>query len=438
MCKPTMFLVLLSLLSSIYIGSHAAGHETNTNCPRFYDQGPLPCLPGITGKKILSYSLWGKSDSDVIEPTYMSGIIYNLVAARTVYPGWGVRVYTVHDRPKMRGWFDEFCAAGVDVVLVNNTLMQHHMALWRVLPWDDSCLDAVVVRDLDSRVTWREAAAVDEWLATNRSIHLMRDAKAHYYPVMAGMFGVRPNLLRTRPADFNMREMVEAPLVPHARNWDQTFLTRTVWNTFPASDMVQHNFAGVKNLASLCNPAEHPGVLCKDFPTNDRCKYQKQKGATGYFVGARMPAPFASFTYVCDLKPSACHLKSNVDWVTLMKGAILTSGRFVELPKVTSGTEKQEAVVVSMAPTDAGDGGGGELTRLSIQFEFEKRADDAVSRKEEVAIEHIEEEVLGIISEVASAEGGVNELERDANGQGEEERESEHSHRHVASWTISS
>ena len=44
-------------------------------------------------------------------------------------------------------------------------------------------------RDLDSRVTEREAAAVHEWLKSNKTLHSMRDHPWHTVPIMGGGWG---------------------------------------------------------------------------------------------------------------------------------------------------------------------------------------------------------------------------------------------------------
>ena len=45
-------------------------------------------------------------------------------------------------------------------------------------------------RDLDSRFSWREVAAVEEWRQeSNYSIHSMRDHPAHHAPLIGASWG---------------------------------------------------------------------------------------------------------------------------------------------------------------------------------------------------------------------------------------------------------
>jgi len=42
---------------------------------------------------------------------------------------------------------------------------------------------------LDSRFNDREQAAVDEWMRSDKSFHIMRDHPAHTTTILAGLFG---------------------------------------------------------------------------------------------------------------------------------------------------------------------------------------------------------------------------------------------------------
>ena len=49
-----------------------------------------------SGKNVISFSLWGKA------PFYAYGAMINLLASRTVYPGWTCRFYVGADVPLRR------------------------------------------------------------------------------------------------------------------------------------------------------------------------------------------------------------------------------------------------------------------------------------------------------------------------------------------------
>jgi hypothetical protein len=62
---------------------------------------------------------------------------------------------------------------------------------WRFLPAADPELDAVLVRDADARLGARERAAVDQWLASGKALHVMRDHPGQRRVIPAGLWGCR-------------------------------------------------------------------------------------------------------------------------------------------------------------------------------------------------------------------------------------------------------
>jgi hypothetical protein len=52
-------------------------------------------------------------------------------------------------------------------------------------------VDIFLSRDLDSRFSEREVAAVDEWLKSEETFHVMRDHELHTNEMLAGMWGVK-------------------------------------------------------------------------------------------------------------------------------------------------------------------------------------------------------------------------------------------------------
>ena len=50
---------------------------------------------------------------------------------------------------------------------------------WRFFPTLDPQVDVFISRDLDSRPSGRELAALEEWLASEFILHIMRDHPGH-------------------------------------------------------------------------------------------------------------------------------------------------------------------------------------------------------------------------------------------------------------------
>ena len=54
--------------------------------------------------------------------------------------------------------------------------------IWRFLPVLDPSVSVMVSRDLDSRISSREQAVVEEWLdQSNLPFHIIRDHPGHFY-----------------------------------------------------------------------------------------------------------------------------------------------------------------------------------------------------------------------------------------------------------------
>lgn len=137
---------------------------------------------------IISFSLWGGSE------LYNYGALENALLAPQIYPGWECRFYSGRGViPEAR----ERLAGMAHVRLVDvDEDDKFSNTLWRFEP-AFSTDETVVVRDCDSRLNIRERLAVDEWLASDRDFHIMRDhPTGHYRKVLGGMWGSRNGVLK--------------------------------------------------------------------------------------------------------------------------------------------------------------------------------------------------------------------------------------------------
>ena len=62
---------------------------------------------------------------------------------------------------------------------------------WRFLPTMDAQVSQFMSRDLDSLITKREVSAVEEWLISQKSFHMMRDHPKHQAEIMGGLWGMK-------------------------------------------------------------------------------------------------------------------------------------------------------------------------------------------------------------------------------------------------------
>lgn len=169
--------------------------------------------------KCLSFSLFGN------DPIYTQGALRNVELAAKFYPGWTCIFYApatlpqpLHKELRKR-----------DALIFQETSIKNEM-FWRFLIADVSECERFIIRDCDSRLSAREARAVQAWEASGLHFHTMRDHPHHTLPLGGGLWGA------TGGAILNMRALIAASGLansPYARQTqygsDQTFLTRHIW-----------------------------------------------------------------------------------------------------------------------------------------------------------------------------------------------------------------
>jgi len=142
-------------------------------------------------KKIISYSLYGINEHLEWTRGFFKGIFVNFDLAKTVYPGWIIRVYMPDNEPI------EFInllkqMKDIELFLISTNVCLRAL---RYLPNDDPLVSVWISRDLDSIVTFREKVAVDDWLANypDKELHIMTDHLCHTWVIAGGMFGKKNN-----------------------------------------------------------------------------------------------------------------------------------------------------------------------------------------------------------------------------------------------------
>lgn len=129
--------------------------------------------------KVISFSLWGDN------PKYTIGAVKNAFLAKYIYTGWECRFYVANDVPQ--AIIDGLIQNSAKVINMGEGKISS--MLWRFKPLYDPDVDVFISRDTDSRLSYRERVAVDEWLLSGKKLHIMRDHAYHQRYVMGGMWG---------------------------------------------------------------------------------------------------------------------------------------------------------------------------------------------------------------------------------------------------------
>lgn len=181
----------------------------------------------------ISFSLWGNKEIFTI------GAIRNVELARKTYKGWEVIVY--YDDTVPKHIIDELVCK--EVVLMNMTESKIYGLFWRFLAADLPDAKYVIFRDTDSRLSYREWTAVNEWIKNGKDLHIMRDHPFHAIPfgatslsILGGMWGIKGGVM-------NITDEIEEFIKIDTDEYgvDQKFLV-SVYDRFLHSKTVHDEF----------------------------------------------------------------------------------------------------------------------------------------------------------------------------------------------------
>lgn len=271
-------------------GKHALelrDRQYGQNPPLAYQPIPLPPPPSPATKahNIISFSLFGAL------PKYCETAVLNAQVAKDVYPNWMCRFYVDDSVPShikqrfiqahaqvieisqlAKGWCNVYPDFDGDLTHIPPTL-------WRFLALDDDSVHRAIFRDADSLIWEQEALAVEEWVASGKYFHMMRDSHSHTELILAGMWGAVAGVL-TQSQSFE-RQITDylASLPKHnARFIDQFFLRETQWRVikhFKYQHDSQFGFLGAGDFPTAerevgshigSNVANHPVSMDLNFP----------------------------------------------------------------------------------------------------------------------------------------------------------------------------
>lgn len=177
-----------------------------TQRPRLADQ-----------KNVIAFSLWGQ------QVNYLWGALDNLLAAPRLYPGWQVRIYLDESVPEpVQALLREL---GADLRLQPGGQTTRQKLCWRFHVANDPTVHRFLVRDIDSVLKARERVAVDAWIESGKTFHVMRDWWTHSDLMLAGMWGGAAGVLPP------IAELLAnyRPATMETPNVDQWFLRDVVW-----------------------------------------------------------------------------------------------------------------------------------------------------------------------------------------------------------------
>lgn len=169
--------------------------------------------------RAITYSLWG------CDPLYTIGALKNADLAEKYYPDWTCIFYCATSVPT--SIIDQLSSKNNVIVRMMDGDGNKRSAVWRFFPAEEDGVEYLLSRDCDSRLSYREVLAVDDWIKAGTDFHIMRDHPYHGgHPILAGMFGVRGKKLH------GIKKSAEDYIKNIDANYkavDQDFLASWVW-----------------------------------------------------------------------------------------------------------------------------------------------------------------------------------------------------------------
>lgn len=180
-----------------------------------------PFDPEARTRNIIAFSLFGD------DRRYLTGAMNNAIVTRYLYPGWTARFYVDGSVPA--AFRNQLGAQGAQVLMLDGDWTADKYGLfWRFVVEDDEDIDFYLVRDADSVCNIKERAAVEDWLASGKAFHLMRDLPIHCELILAGMWGAQRGNVRNMAQ--RIRTHVETGVKKvNNRITDQEFTRNVLW-----------------------------------------------------------------------------------------------------------------------------------------------------------------------------------------------------------------
>jgi hypothetical protein len=112
---------------------------------------------------------------------------------------------------------------------------------WRFHPISDPSIEYIIIRDTDSRFSRRESVAVQEWIASGKSMHIIRDHLRHNIAILGGLWGINGGLVKNIRQKINQwrRHSIWSLDRKHTRyGADQIFLKEVLYQKFKEDALI--------------------------------------------------------------------------------------------------------------------------------------------------------------------------------------------------------
>lgn len=180
------------------------------------------------GKKVIAFSLWGD------KAIYNIGAIRNSDLALEIYKDWECWFYIGQSTPQST--IKELNKRKNCKVILQPEEGNWSGMFWRFYPASNPNVDVMISRDTDSRLNTREFFAVEQWMKSDKSFHIMRDHPYHQTEILGGMWGCKFPVLK------NMKKLIEEYKKGDFWQVDQNFLREKIYPLIKNDSIVHDEF----------------------------------------------------------------------------------------------------------------------------------------------------------------------------------------------------
>lgn len=139
--------------------------------------------------KIISYSIFGK------ERLYRIGLLKNVELAKKLFPEWKVFIH-LNPNYEDKQFLKDINQPHTELIDLKEEHPRDGM-MWRMLPMEQNH-EAVIIRDIDTRLFDRDKKLVDYWLDSDCKFHVCRDNFGSYQPILGGLWGGKNSKLKIK------------------------------------------------------------------------------------------------------------------------------------------------------------------------------------------------------------------------------------------------
>lgn len=138
-------------------------------------------------RKIISFCVWGD------KPIYNFGLYENAILLPKIFPNWIMQIY--YTKTCNQDVIKELNKIKNVECILQDYEDHYRNSMLRFLAGFEPKNDVVIFRDSDSLLLERDYLACEEWVNSDKDIHIVRDHPKHDAPLLAGLWGVKNGFL---------------------------------------------------------------------------------------------------------------------------------------------------------------------------------------------------------------------------------------------------